>query len=260
MQHPTHGYSFRIIAVGSDRAACADPVRVVGRVMTPPLLSIVIPALNEAEALPALLADLQPWRHSGVEVVLADGGSTDATVALARAAGVPVAQSPRGRALQLNAGARLATGQHLLFVHADTLLPPDGVPAVQRALRAGGDQAWGRFDVAISGSHPMLRVIAWFMNHRSRLTGVATGDQALFMTRQVFEAVGGFPEQPLMEDIEISARLGRLARPACLRQRVTTSGRRWTQRGVWRTMVLMWQLRWAYWRGASPESLARRYR
>lgn len=226
----------------------------------PPWLSIVLPVLNEALALPAVLRALAPWQRQGVEVVVADGGSTDGTAALAHAAQATVVHAPRGRALQMNAGAHAARGPLLLFLHADTLLPPGGLPAVRQALGAAGPLAWGRFDVRISGQHPMLRVIAWFMNRRSRLTGVATGDQALFMTRQAFDAVGGFPAQPLMEDIELSRRLKRLGPPLCLHQRVTTSGRRWEQRGLWRTVLLMWSLRWAYWRGADPAELAQRYR
>lgn len=225
-----------------------------------PWLSIVMPVLNEAEALPGVLAALHAQWVPGVQLVVADGGSTDGTVALAQAAGALVVAAPRGRARQMNAGVLAAQGGHLLFLHADTLLPAGALAAVQQALQASDPHAWGRFDVNIAGQHPMLRVIAWFMNQRSRLTGIATGDQALFMTRAAFEAVGGFPDQPLMEDIELSARLKRLGAPQCLRLRVQTSGRRWEQRGLWRTMALMWRLRLAYWLGRSPDTLARRYR
>ncbi len=223
-------------------------------------LSVVIPVLNEAAGLGTVLAALKPHGVDGVECALVDGGSTDGTVALATAAGWRVVTAPRGRAVQMNAGAAATRGPCLLFLHADTVLPPGAVDAVCGALAQAGPLGWGRFDVHIEGSHPMLRVIAWFMNRRSRLTGVATGDQALFMTRQAFETAGGFPKQPLMEDIEMSCRLKRLSAPVCLHLRVTTSGRRWEQRGIWSTVWLMWQLRWAYWRGASPTELARRYR
>jgi len=227
--------------------------------MTPARLSVVIPALNEAVGILAVLQALAPLAARGTQLLVADGGSVDGTVALAQAGGAQVVPAPRGRALQMNAGAHQATGDLLLFLHADTRLPPDADRLIQQAL-ASGPQVWGRFDVCIEGQPRMLRVIAAFMNWRSRWTGIATGDQALFMTRAAFDAVGGFPAQPLMEDIEMSARLLKLSRPACLRARVVTSGRRWETHGVWRTVLLMWQLRLAYWRGAAPERLAERYR
>ncbi len=222
-------------------------------------LSIIVPMLNEAAVLPALLSHLGHWRARGCEVLLVDGGSTDGSADMARAAGFMVVESERGRARQMNAGAAKAGGELLLFLHADTRLPADADAAVGAALANPG-RAWGRFDVHISGRAPMLRVVATLMNLRSRLTGIATGDQAMFVRREAFDAVGGFPLQPLMEDIELSRRLLRRARPVCLRLRVATSGRRWEQRGVWRTIVLMWRLRWAYWRGVPAEALAQAYR
>jgi len=220
--------------------------------------AIIVPILNEADALPELLEHLQHWRDQGAEVVLADGGSDDASADMARQQGFTVIQAPRGRARQMNAGAKASKARHLLFLHADTRLPSGADQRIDSAL---GDQsiAWGRFDVCIAGCSKMLPVIAWFMNHRSRLTGIATGDQALFMTREAFETVGGFPDQPLMEDVEISRRLKQIAPPACLQEKVTTSGRRWDTRGSWHTIWLMWQLRWAYWRGTPAEQLAERY-
>ncbi len=225
--------------------------------MTPPL-SIVVPALEEAAGIEAVLAALQPLRARGVEVVLADGGSSDGTAQLAAPWVDRVAAAPRGRALQMNAGAAAARAAQLLFLHADTRLPPQADALVLRAL--AGPACWGRFDVRISGQSPWLKVVARMMNLRSRLSGIATGDQALFVRRRLFEQLGGYADQPLMEDIELSRRLKRLGRPACLRARVRTSGRRWEQRGVWRTIVLMWRLRLAYWLGASAESIARAYR
>ena len=222
-------------------------------------LSIIVPMLNEAAALPALLAQLARWRTRGCEVVLVDGGSTDGSADVARAAGFRVVEAERGRARQMNAGAVQAGGEVLLFLHADTQLPTEADAAVRGAL-ADERRDWGRFDVRITGRAPMLCVVAALMNLRSRLTGIATGDQAMFVRREAFDAVGGFPLQPLMEDIELSRRLLRRSRPACLRARVTTSGRRWEQRGVWRTIVLMWRLRWAYWRGVPAEVLAEAYR
>ena len=224
----------------------------------PPRLSIVVPALNEAAGIAALLQALAPLRARGVELVLADGGSTDGTRDRAAPWVDAVVLAPRGRALQMNAGAARAQADVLLFLHADTLLPAGADGLVLQAVAVGA--RWGRFDVKIQGRPWMLRVVAALMNLRSRATGIATGDQAIFTTRAAFNQVGGFPAQPLMEDIELSRRLKRIARPACLRARVVTSGRRWEQRGVWRTIVLMWRLRWRYWRGESPDSLARAYR
>ncbi len=227
--------------------------------MTAPTLSIVMPVLNEAAGMGAALQALAPLRARGVQLIVADGGSSDATVALAQAAGATVIAAPRGRALQMNAGAAQASARVLLFLHADTLLPDNADQLIAQAL-ADGQAVWGRFDVHITGQPRMLRVVAAFMNARSRWSGMATGDQAMFMTRAAFDAVGGFPDQPLMEDIEISRRLRQISRPACLRAKVYTSGRRWETRGVWRTVLLMWRLRFAYWRGVAPEHLAELYR
>jgi rSAM/selenodomain-associated transferase 2 len=227
--------------------------------MTPARLSVVMPALNESAGIQAALQALAPLLAHGAQLLVADGGSQDDTVALAQSGGAQVVHAPRGRALQMNAGAQQASGDMLLFLHADTRLPPGADQLIQQAL-ASGPQVWGRFDVRIEGQPRMLRVIAAFMNRRSRWTGIATGDQSLFMTRAAFDAVGGFPAQSLMEDIEMSTRLLKLSRPACLRARVVTSGRRWETRGVWRTVLLMWRLRLAYWRGAAPERLAELYR
>jgi rSAM/selenodomain-associated transferase 2 len=223
-----------------------------------PALSIVIPALNEAAGIEATLRALQPLRARGVELVLADGGSGDGTAALARTWVDVVADAPRGRAVQMNAGAALARAEVLLFLHADTRLPPLADVLVLQAVASGA--CWGRFDVRIEGRPWVLRVVATLMNLRSRASGIATGDQAIFVTREAFERVGGIPAQPLMEDVEISRRLKRLGRPACLSAKVCTSGRRWEQRGVWRTILLMWQLRWRYWRGESAARLAEAYR
>ena len=223
-----------------------------------PVLSIVMPALNEAAGIAPLLMALQPLRARGVEIVLADGGSTDGTVQQAAPWVDAVVAPGRGRAVQMNAGAAAASADRLLFLHADTRLPPLADVQVVQALAAGA--CWGRFDVRIAGRPPMLRVVAALMNLRSRLSGIATGDQAIFVSRAAFVQVGGYPVQPLMEDIELSRRLKRLGRPACLRSKVCTSGRRWEQRGVWRTIFLMWWLRWRYWRGEPAACLAQAYR
>jgi len=226
--------------------------------MSTPTLTIVIPVLNEAPGLAAALQALAPLAARGAQIIVADGGSDDDSAACAQAQGVRVIAAPRGRALQMNAGAQQASGELLLFLHADTRLAFNADALIEQAL-AAGPEVWGRFDVRIAGKPRLLRVIAAFMNARSRWSGIATGDQAMFMTRTAFRTVGGFPAQPLMEDIEMSARLLKLSRPACLRARVVTSGRRWEARGVWSTLVLMWRLRLAYWRGAAPERLAELY-
>ncbi|GGB51269.1 glycosyl transferase [Oceanisphaera marina] len=218
-------------------------------------LSIIIPILNEARALPATLSALQ-HSTSDAELIVVDGGSIDDSVAIAGQYGATVLNTAAGRARQMNLGAKQASGDYLLFLHADTRLPANVEPVIRSALAR---HDWGRFDVIISGQHPMLKVIGFMMNWRSRLSGIATGDQALFIRRETFSAVGGFPEQDLMEDIALSQRLKHLGSPACLKQKVVTSGRRWEQNGVWRTIWLMWRLRFAYWRGACPSQLARRY-
>jgi rSAM/selenodomain-associated transferase 2 len=227
--------------------------------MKPPRLAIVIPVLNEAARLPALLAALQPLRTRGAELIVADGGSGDGSRELAAPFVDQVLDAPRGRARQMNAGAAVAQGEVLLFLHADTTLPADADRLIAQALARGF--AWGRFDVRIEGRSRWLPVVGFLMNLRSRWTGIATGDQAMFVRRDVFEQLGGFPDQPLMEDIELSKRLlARGLRPACLRTRVTTSGRRWDERGPLRTIVLMWCLRWRYWRGASAQAIWEAYR
>lgn len=220
-------------------------------------LSIIVPVLNEAEVLPSFLETLVLLLAGGAEVIVVDGGSSDGTVQIIQASKLIILQSPPGRARQMNVGAAQASGDVFLFLHADTLLPAAAYSAIKRALTSA---IWGRFDVNIDGRPWMLRVVARLMNFRSRLTGIATGDQAMFVTRQAFEAVGGFPELPLMEDVEMSKCLKRLSPPQCLREKVTTSGRRWETRGVWRTIFLMWRLRWHYWRGVDVQQLARTYR
>lgn len=219
-------------------------------------LSVILPALNEAAGIAAVLERLRPLRAAGHEVIVVDGGSRDDTPARAAPLADRVIQASRGRARQMNAGARIATGSVLLFLHADTRLPETTFSLIEDALLR---HAWGRFDVAIEGHSKWLPVIAAMMNLRSRLTGIATGDQAIFVSRDAFEAAGGFPDQPLMEDVELSNRLGRIGKPACLRARVTTSGRRWDSHGAWRTILLMWRLRFDYWRGVPAERLASRY-
>ncbi len=222
-------------------------------------LAIIIPALNEGAAIAEALAVLQPLRARGARVIVVDGGSTDETLERARPLADDVIVAKRGRARQMNAGAHAAGSMEvLLFLHADTRLPPDADRVIAEAVARGA--RWGRFDVRIDGRPVMLRWIATLMNLRSRLTGICTGDQALFVGRTFFDALGGFPDQPLMEDIEFSRRARRRAWPVVLAPAAVTSGRRWEQDGVWRTIVRMWMLRWRYWLGADPAELARGYR
>ena len=215
--------------------------------------TIVIPTWREAGNIVACLQALQRWRGAA-EIVVADGGSDDATAALARPLADQVIQAPRGRARQMNAGAAAARGKILIFLHADTRLPPEALDRIEAAISAGFH--WGRFDVRLDCPHPLLKLVAVMMNWRSRLSGIATGDQAIFVTRGTFEAVGGFADLPLMEDIDLSRRLKRLGAPACLKAKVTTSARRWRRFGIGRTILLMWWLRLRFFLGGDPGRLA----
>ena len=224
------------------------------------MLSIIIPCLNEADNIADALNALAPLRVRGVEVIVVDGGSSDATVSQARPLADQVITATRGRAMQMNAGAARAHGDVLLFLHADCRLPEwaDGLitDGMNRAHKT-----WGRFDVALTGAgaSAMLGTVATLMNWRSRLTGVSTGDQGLFVTRTLFDAAGRFPQIPLMEDVALTKTLKRYGAPLNLRHRMTVSGRRWEKHGVLRTILLMWRLRFQYWLGTDPGKLARIY-
>jgi rSAM/selenodomain-associated transferase 2 len=221
-------------------------------------LSIIMPVLDEGEGIAATLDALADLRALGTEVIVVDGGSRDATIQRARLRADRVISAPRGRALQMNAGAAKATGDVLLFLHADTRLPRDADHVLLNGLERSG-RAWGRFNVKIDGRSPLLILVGWLMGLRSRVTGIATGDQAVFVRRDAFQAAGGFPEIPLMEDIALCKRLKRVSAPLCLSERVVTSGRRWEKHGVLNTIVLMWRLRLAYFFGADPNELAQQY-
>jgi len=227
-----------------------------------PRLSAVVPVLNDAAALQALLRELDPAAHSALEVIIADGGSDDDPQRLCRGARVQVITAPRGRGAQLAAGAAAAQGHWLWFLHADSA---DIGPALARLLSLAHNAVppnhpgWGRFDVQFDESHPALALVAFMMNWRSRLSGICTGDQGIYLHRDVLRRVGGMPVQPLMEDIELSRRLKLCGRPEARRERITTSARRWRSRGVARTVMTMWWYRLRYWLGADPEHLARGY-
>jgi rSAM/selenodomain-associated transferase 2/rSAM/selenodomain-associated transferase 1 len=221
-------------------------------------LSIIVPALDEAASIAATLGPLQPLRERGDEVIVVDGGSRDATVDIARPLADCVLAAPRGRATQMNAGAAAASGDALLFLHADSIVDVEGIETMLAAVARGA--RWGRFRIAIEGRARILPLVAAVMNARSRLTGIVTGDMGIFVTRELFVAVGGYPAQPLMEDVELSRRLKRGAgRPVALRTTVLTSGRRWDRRGAMRTIFTMWSLRLRYFCGADPRRLAHAY-
>jgi rSAM/selenodomain-associated transferase 2 len=222
------------------------------------VLSVIIPCLNEAEGIAESLQALAPLRARGAEIVVVDGGSTDNTPELARPLADQVIAAPRGRALQMNAGAAQARGDLLLFLHADCRLPPAADGVIVDGLNRGR-KTWGRFDTTLTGSHPLLPIVGAMMNLRSRLTGVATGDQGIFVTRSLFEAAGRYPEIALMEDVVLTQKLKFFSKPLALRHRIIVSGRRWEKHGVLRTIFLMWWLRFQYWLGADPDKLANRY-
>lgn len=231
-------------------------------------VSIIIPVLNEADNLPLLFDNINRLSPVPQQVILVDGGSTDNSVVLAKQAIESLkidsnllvdwqnVASVAGRAQQMNTGAALATGEVLLFLHADTRLPVDAIDSVSDAMKLA---EWGRFDVQIDSCQPTLRLVSQMINWRSRLSGIATGDQAIFISQFLFERIGGYPNQALMEDIELCKHLKSIAKPACLKNKVITSARRWQQHGTWRTIMLMWHLRFDYWRGVSADNIRQRY-
>jgi len=221
-------------------------------------ISIIIPVLNEASVIVQTLSPLQPLRQKGHEVIVVDGGSDDDTMFLSKPLADKVIQSPRGRSRQMNTGTTLARGDILLFLHADTFLPDHADRLIIEGMN-GRRRSWGRFDVKLSGKHPLLRIIEFLMNWRSKLSHIATGDQAIFVKRKLFEVIGGFPQIDLMEDIALCKMLKRYDRPLCLWQCVTTSSRRWEEKGLFRTIFLMWFLRLAYFYKVDPKRLIKLY-
>lgn len=215
--------------------------------------SIIIPTLNEEKTIASCLLPLQPLRGN-CEIIIVDASHIPPVAHTVLAD--KIINSAKGRALQMNIGASQANGDILIFLHADTTLPENALQLIEQHL---GDKQWGRFDIQLSGNHVMLKVIAGMMNWRSRLTGIATGDQVLFVTRKTFTAVGHYPEIALMEDIALSKALKKISPPICLNAKVTSSGRRWERYGLYRTILLMWSLRLRYFFGADPETLAALY-
>ena len=236
-------------------------------------VSIIIPVLNEANNLPLLFDNINRLNPKPQQVILVDGGSNDDSIDIIqsfinklipdndRKIDWQMTESKAGRALQMNTGAALATSDVLLFLHADTQLPLHAIDSVSEAMKRA---EWGRFDVQIASRQLTLRLVSQMINWRSRLSGIATGDQAIFISQSLFEQIGSYPNQALMEDIELCKQLkGKqlkgIAKPACLKSKVITSARRWQQHGTWRTIVLMWHLRLDYWRGVSADNIKARY-
>ena len=220
-------------------------------------VSIIVPTFNEADSIAATLKPLQLFRLYGGEVIVADGGSTDNTREVCKSLADHWIDADKGRARQMNAGAKVATRKLLLFLHADTVLPNNHIHLLRVLVESYAP--WGRFDVRLSGDRKMFRVIEFMMNWRSRITGIATGDQGIFVSEKTFHKVGGFPDQPLMEDIELSATLKKLAKPFCIGDPLTTSSRRWEKNGVWKTIFLMWSVRIKYRLGVGAEKLHKQY-
>ncbi len=218
--------------------------------------SIVMPVLNEELSIETCLTGLQEYRNQA-EIIVVDGGSSDNTRALALPLADRVIPAERGRAKQMNAGAYYANGDILVFLHADTLLPANALTCIN--AHKGNQRLWGRFDIQLTGRHPIIKIVALSMNWRSRFTGISTGDQAIFVSKVLFDAVGGYPEIALMEDISLSQRLKRFASPVCLKEKVCSSARRWEQFGVFKTILLMWSLRLRFFFGADPAVLAKLY-
>ena len=220
-------------------------------------VSIIIPVLNEENSIKELLQQLQAYRQQGHEVIVVDGGSHDNTRSVADSLSDKVISSEAGRALQMNNGATQSRHEILWFLHADTIIPENAIEQIQQALNKSD---WGRFNVKLSGSHILFRIIETMMNIRSCVSSIATGDQGIFVKRKIFGQVNEYSNIPLMEDVDLSKKLKKLSKPVCLKYTLITSSRRWEKNGISSTILLMWKLRFLYWVGVSPEHLARQYR
>lgn len=228
--------------------------------------SIIIPMLNEAPQIERLLKSLQNYRAQGHEIIVVDGGSCDESIAKAKGwvDGLLEVEDPvrdRGRAVQMNRGAEMATGDVLLFLHCDTFLPSQALLSLEKLFVTRQAAAWGRFDIELSGRRKIFRVIESAINCRSRWSGIATGDQAIFVRANTFAAIGGYQRVPLMEDVDLCKRLKRVVgSPINSRLKVSTSSRRWETHGVYKTILLMWCLRFAFFVGVNPSRIAAFYR
>lgn len=221
-------------------------------------ISIIIPVLNEEYWIARVLSPLQPLRRKGHEVIVVDGGSVDRSCERANPFCNQVIKAPRGRSRQMNVGAKSSKGEILLFLHADTFLPNEADRLIYEAISETG-RSWGYFKVNLSGRHPILRIVEFLMNQRSKITRIATGDQTIFVKRELFEAIGGFPEIDLMEDIALCKILKKYSPPLYISTPVLTSSRRWEERGILRTILLMWFLRFAFFLRADPKQLVKLY-
>jgi len=222
------------------------------------MISIIIPTFNEAETIGTCLDDLQDYRIQGHEIIVCDGGSSDNTANIARGKCDRFISVTRGRGSQMNTGAAEAHGDILVFLHADTRLPPAADRLIEMKLR---NSEWGFFSIRLDGQRLMFRIIETLMNWRSRLSHITTGDQALFIRRALFNSFNGFQDIEIMEDIAFSKTLKAAGLgPAVITIPVTTSSRRWEKQGIMRTILLMWSMRLAYFLGADPSTLARYYR
>jgi rSAM/selenodomain-associated transferase 2 len=220
------------------------------------MISVIIPTLNEANSLPLSLAPLQPLRHKLIEIIIVDGGSYDDTLRIAQTLADKIISTDKGRARQMNAGATEASGNILLFLHADVQLPKNAFELIQQYSLP---HHWGRFDVQLNSCYWRLKLVSWFMNQRSCLTGITTGDQGFFIQRTLFNSIEGFPDIPLMEDIAISKKLKQYSRPICIKTPIKVSARYWEQHGIWRSIFRMWGIRLAYFFKVPTQYLAKKY-
>lgn len=220
-------------------------------------VSIIIPVLNEEGSIKNFLEQLQVYRKQGHEVIVVDGGSTDKTVSISELLSDKVITSKTGRAMQMNSGALQSKHDVFWFLHADTLIPENAIENIQQALTT---PEWGWFNIKLSGTKFLFRLIERMINIRSCFSHIATGDQGIFVKREIFESVNGYANIPLMEDVSLSKKLNKISKPVCLKEMLITSSRRWEQKGIISTVLLMWRLRFLYWLGVSADKLATQYK